>query len=103
MAFLHLIVLGAATAVSPLPATAPDQPKQAQVQYIDLDLSTQAGRDTLDRRVASAVRMVCRKGLTDRATSTRGNNCRRRAWAEAAPQIASARAPGSRPAIAVRF
>jgi UrcA family protein len=42
-----------------LPAAAFAQAETAEVRVDDLNLATQAGRDTLDRRIESAARQVC--------------------------------------------
>jgi UrcA family protein len=40
-------------------AAAPSAPATYVVRYADLDLASEAGRATLDRRINHAVRMVC--------------------------------------------
>lgn len=45
-------------AVSPVVAS-PSKPATHIVRYADLDLTKEAGRATLDRRISQAVRVVC--------------------------------------------
>jgi UrcA family protein len=53
-----LAAVAGLVAVSPAAAASSD-PATHIVRYSDLDLSSQAGRATLDRRINHAVRMVC--------------------------------------------
>jgi UrcA family protein len=46
-------------AMLPLQANAQDVSREVHVTYRDLDLATPAGRETLDRRLASAIKAVC--------------------------------------------
>jgi UrcA family protein len=97
---LKLAAIGSALAVSSLalqaPALANDGERTEIVNYGDLDLTSQAGVDTLDRRLGSAVNRVC--GGTDlrRLAYMIGvNDCRHDAHKGIAPQrdaaIAAAR------------
>jgi UrcA family protein len=53
-----LAAFAGVVAVSPAAAASSD-PATHIVRYSDLDLSSKAGRATLDRRINHAVRMVC--------------------------------------------
>jgi UrcA family protein len=48
----------ATIAIAPA-AASPSKPATHIVRYADLDLTSDAGRATLDRRINQAVRMVC--------------------------------------------
>ena len=67
-AFTGVIVVFTAAA---LPASASAEPvlRSHSVTYTDLDLSTQAGKRMLDRRIARTARTVC--GMDDAVTGTR--------------------------------
>lgn len=61
-----------------------------RVSYSDLNLLSEEGRDSLNRRVGSAVHTLCPKtGVMHLADVTRMNSCRDFAWSGARPQIAS--------------
>lgn len=49
----------ALTATSPTFANPSAQPPSVAVSYADLDISRSVGRETLERRVASAISRVC--------------------------------------------
>lgn len=51
------IILIAASMATGLPSSV--EAPQATVAYADLDLSTEAGQKTLDRRITGAVRKIC--------------------------------------------
>jgi UrcA family protein len=59
MKSLIALSLLAASATAPLPALAQKAGATVHVSYADLDLSTPAGREKLDRRLASALDTVC--------------------------------------------
>jgi UrcA family protein len=66
--------------------------RTAQVRVADLDLGTAAGQRTLDTRIESAIRQVCR--TTSIKTGTRimdqsAQGCKTRARAEARSQVAA--------------
>ena len=67
------------------------QANHVQVRYGDLDLSTSAGRATLDKRIGTAARSACTEtaegsqAAADRAT----RKCRAAVRAEATDRIAS--------------
>lgn len=54
-----LALLACAGLALPALAQAQTEARPAQVRYADLDLSTSAGRATLDKRIATAARTVC--------------------------------------------
>jgi UrcA family protein len=60
MSFIALTLMGAAITVVP---TGDSEPRQAVVQYGDLNLASAAGRDVLDRRLNQAVQIVCGRGI----------------------------------------
>lgn len=71
-----------------VPAQANEAPRRT-VSYADLDLASEAGRATLDRRVKIAVRSVCPAPMTQSLSDLRAAiNCHRNALADAQTQIA---------------
>ncbi|GAB5348677.1 UrcA family protein [Alteriqipengyuania sp. 357] len=56
----HTFALAAAFAIGAGPALADPGENRVAVRYDDLDLRSTAGRAILDRRVADAIRNVCR-------------------------------------------
>jgi UrcA family protein len=52
------------TAAALVPATALAKPDEVEVRYKDLDLGTEAGKATLDRRIASAAHQACQAATT---------------------------------------
>lgn len=61
-----------------------------RVSYSDLNLLSENGRESLNRRVGSAVKTLCpRTGVMPVADVARMNGCREFAWSGARPQIAS--------------
>jgi UrcA family protein len=68
----------------------PETPPTATVRYADLDLSSAAGRHTLERRIDSAISRVCPDEPThDLDLLLRARECRDHAWAEARRQLAA--------------
>ncbi|MGI4880660.1 MAG: UrcA family protein [Janthinobacterium lividum] len=59
------------------------------VSYRDLDLSTDAGRATLTRRIASAAKLVCISGGSDLSLRTAQSRCVRNAISGAQPKTAA--------------
>jgi len=57
------IVLLLATASATVPAAAAET-AQIGVRYADLDLSTEEGRATLDRRIEESARAICGRDVT---------------------------------------
>ena len=68
MKILNIAALGLASALAllPAPAVARDAAPVVRISTADLNLATEAGLRTLDRRLAQAVREVC----SDRAADT---------------------------------
>jgi UrcA family protein len=85
-------------AASPLAATTPDAAPVLRISYADLNLSTAAGRATLERRVRVAVSRLCHVEdhvpLTQRMAASR---CRQETLMRGRATIAAAiaRAPGA--------
>lgn len=97
----------AAIALAAVPAAAqPAASSQIVVSYADLDLSTERGARTLDRRIRTAVEIAC--GATSDADPAGKNDARQcrvetLALARAQRDVALASAPGgSRIALAAR-
>ena len=59
MRYILLIAVAAAATLSPCSAYAQADVPSVRVSYADLNLSTTAGREQLDRRLAGAVKQVC--------------------------------------------
>ena len=88
-AILAAAALGAA-AVFAVPAAA-ETPAAVAVEYADLDLSTKAGQDQLERRIDSAARSACGmdKVRTGRLTATTGvRQCYQQTKASVHEQVA---------------
>ena len=107
MKILHLAAALAATltatlAASPSIAQAPASPERVVVSYADLDLSSQAGVATLNRRILTAVQAACGP---ESDADPHGKNvireCRHRAFDQAVSQTrgAIALARGDGPAV----
>ncbi|MEP9360293.1 UrcA family protein [Sphingomonas sp. KR3-1] len=83
-----LIALSLLAASAAAPASAQQAGASVHVRYADLDLSTDAGRQTLDRRLAAALDTVCPTARPGFVTpSPQGLRCR----ASAEKQITVAR------------
>jgi len=82
-----IIVAVALIAGIPAAATAQQPREQARVAYRDLNLQTEAGVRTLDRRLARAVNAVCpdERGTVDRARKVAARRCIRDTMAQLAP------------------
>jgi UrcA family protein len=90
-----LLMVAGALLLSPVPALAGDLPTRT-VRYGDLDLTQPEGVIRLERRVAAAVRSVCRaEDPRDLSLAVKVNKCRKIARHSASDQtqlaIASAR------------
>lgn len=87
-AFLAALGIAASTLFAAAPASAQMEQHSKAVKYSDLDLATQQGVDSLNRRVKYAVRTVC--GV-DRAQTLRehgvASDCAKVAMADAAPRV----------------
>lgn len=59
----------------------------ASVEYEDLDLNSDAGRETLDRRVNQAIRTLCNAENRGVSAQRRATQCRLAARASATPQV----------------
>jgi UrcA family protein len=86
----HTLLTAFAATIAIAPAAAsPSKPATHIVRYADLDLTSEAGRATLDRRINQAVRVVCGSAssaaLQDRLSVER---CSATARAYAKAQIA---------------
>jgi UrcA family protein len=80
LAFAAAIVATGATVLASAPAAAATQ----HVRYNDLDLTTAAGRATLDSRIDRAARMVC---WIENSNLSGTEGCRRAAVADAHEQV----------------
>ena len=107
MKILHIaaalaVTLTGTLAASPSAALAPASPERVIVSYADLDLSSQSGVATLNRRILTAVQAACG---TPSDSDPHGKNvideCRHRTFSEAVSQArgAIALARGDRPAV----
>ena len=54
-----LFAIAALSATAPLAASERDTPQVARIHYADLDLTGEAGRAVLDRRIKVALRDLC--------------------------------------------
>jgi UrcA family protein len=88
MSILYLAAVASTVIAVP---TSPDQPRQVRVLYGDIELSTSAGRESLDRRLKLAVNMVCgRKAGQPLYELATVRKCEKRAMAQVDPQRAIA-------------
>jgi len=84
------VVLAAAIMVSPVSASpaassAPDARSTNEVSYVDLDLATSNGEETLNRRVGYSVSWVCEQSVG--LESPEYGACRKSAASLARPQV----------------
>jgi UrcA family protein len=80
-----LAVSGAAVAATPT-----DSVPSVRVSFSDLDMSTEAGANTLYRRITSAARQVCpNQDTRDLALTTAAEHCQAQAVARAVSGIHS--------------
>ena len=81
----------------PLFAAPADPPRPSRVRYADLDLSTEAGQEQLERRIDSAARTAC--GMdeirTGRVAVDRAAPCYEQTKANVHEQVAETIARGS--------
>lgn len=99
--------LSALTAIalfSAAPAAASDH-LQERVTYGDLDLTTDAGQATLNKRIRAAVKRVCPANGPSAAEFLAASRCKRSSLADASRQmdVAIARAGGARTGIAANM
>lgn len=69
-----------------VPASAGDAP-QEKVSYSDLDLTSQAGQDTLDQRIRGAVKRVCGPAGPSAGDYLQNRACKRAAYVSAHNQV----------------
>lgn len=81
------LVIAAALFAIPSVGMAQDAPS-ATVNITDLDLSTKAGQDKLDKRMDQAIRRMCRVDGYDAELRRQETACRLAATADAAPKVA---------------
>jgi UrcA family protein len=85
-----LSALGGLAAFSPNNGARAQEPATARVSYADLDLATEAGRRTLDHRIAWAVGAVCGDAdIRDLDSEMNVRHCRDTAIAGAKRQVAA--------------
>jgi UrcA family protein len=97
-----LIILSAATSLAATPAVAQSEPVSVTVSYADLNLTTEAGRARLDRRIRIAAAAVCsprEMGVHLRAAY---DNCCKDAATDASARMASLRKGDMRVQVAAR-
>ena len=96
MKILHIasalaVSLAATLAASPAIAQAAASPERVVVSYSDLDLSSQAGVATLNRRILTAVQAACgTPSDADLHGKNAINECRHRTFSEAVSQARGA-------------
>lgn len=83
------LAIAAAFLAVPSMAAAQNAPS-ATVKTTDLDLSTKAGQDKLDKRVDQTIRRMCRVDGFDAAMLRQQADCRLAAKANAGPKVAFA-------------
>lgn len=83
--------LAASIAASPAAAQAPASGERVIVSYADLDLSSQSGVRTLNRRILSAVQAACGTASdADLHGKNAVNDCRTATYAQATAQVRGA-------------
>jgi UrcA family protein len=101
MSIFYLAAVASAITLMP---TDVDQPRAARIEYRDLNLASSTGQETLDRRVKTALNMVCgawhEGSLSDRK---RSRQCRERAMVQIAPQRQVAIEQANRIQLATNF
>ena len=99
-----LTALASIALFSSIPASAQDHP-EVRVSYTDLDLTTDAGRDTLNKRINSAVKRVCVLNDQPSGDYFGWQACRRYAYTGAHRQmrLAIAKADGRKTGIAANL
>ncbi len=102
----HAVRAGlAALATIALSSGAPvaaDSPRQERVAYGDLDLTSDAGQTTLDKRIRAAVKRVCSPVGNSASEALEWSRCKRQslAGANAQMEVAIARAGAGKTGIA---
>lgn len=99
-----LTALASIALFSAAPATA-DSPRQEHVAYGDLDLTSEAGQNTLNKRIRSAVKRVCSPVGSSTNALLEWTRCKRASLASAngQMQVAIARAGSGKPGIAANM
>ena len=100
MSIFYLAAVASAVTMMP---TQPDQAPQALVVHEDLNLVSVAGQQRLDRRIKTALKMVCNHGDFTLAGQMRDRKCRKRALAEIEPQRELAIAKSGGVKVASKF
>lgn len=101
MSIFYLAAVASAITLIP---TDIDQPREARIEYHDLNLASSTGQETLDRRVRTALNMVCddwQEGTL--AQRKRSRQCRDRAMAQIVPQRQAAIEQAERVRLAAKF
>ncbi len=98
---LSTIIAPIALALSTAAVAAPDAGRAITVETSDLNLTTTAGQERLDRRISTAVRAACRINARDLNSRLIENECREVALAEA--KATAERAIVMAKATAVRY
>lgn len=101
MSIFYLAAVASAVTLVP---TDIDQPRKAIIDYRDLNLSSPTGQKALDRRLRTALNMVCgyrhERSLADQ---NKIHQCRKRAMIQIAPQRQAATERASRVLIATKL
>ena len=97
-----LVILSAATSLAVTPAIAQPKTVSVTVSFADLDLTTEAGRARLDRRILRAAAAVCSPRETILLLRADYNDCRKDAATDANTRLASLRKGDMRVQVAVR-
>ena len=98
---LSTIIAPIALALSTAAVATPEAGRTISVETSDLNLTTQAGQERLDRRINIAVRAACRTNARDLNSRLIENECREMALAEA--KAKADRAVAMAKATAVRY
>ena len=101
MSIFYLAAVASAVTLIP---TDIDQPRKAQIDYSDLNLSSSIGQKTLDRRLQTALNMVC--GYRHEGSffdQKRSYKCRKQAMAQIEPQRQAAIEQAGGTQIATKF
>ncbi len=95
--------LAAATLLAATPALAQPEPLSTTVSFADLDLGSDNGRATLDRRVRNAAAAVCGPAEREMRLRVSYDSCRADAIADTNRQIASLGVGEKRIQVAARI
>lgn len=98
-----LAALALTTSALASPSQAADQPRSAHISFSDLDLSREAGRATLTKRVRQATKDVCALEVPASLHAKRlERRCEMVAWDGAADRVAAVTGAASLQRIARR-